>query len=360
MQNFILEQNIADISGTNALPLLIDVLPGKNSNGISFGTKVGDMYYLCNRKKTNKNGTLALRCKEYRARDSSCCWSGKIQNISEFAPDSPEYLQRENWVLIPHTSGQVHTCQGSSISEISKLQMMNFVKSKITEGLTDLKSIQQLSGIKRKFEDYGSEMLGDVDIYQRIIQKRRKIDNGGAVPEEFTTINRFDLNSHSLITEQFMHTKSFTYFFLPEFIPLLNDVISADGTFSCVKNLAGITQIYIISTQCYNTERTKTHLQPILMVFLPDKKTVTYTKMWTEIKQFFFEITGQYLSPQRLHIDNESAVINSVQTLFPNTVIVTCLFHLKNNFFKKLGQIGLKNHSKELNALFTTINGIFF
>tara|TARA_B110000977_G_C10879281_1_gene416814 strand:- start:13 stop:186 length:174 start_codon:yes stop_codon:yes gene_type:complete len=56
MQNFILEQNIADISGTNALPLLIDVLPGKNSNGISFGTKVGDMYYLCNRKRRIKMG----------------------------------------------------------------------------------------------------------------------------------------------------------------------------------------------------------------------------------------------------------------------------------------------------------------
>ena len=39
---------------------------------------------------------------------------------------------------------------------------------------------------------------------------------------------------------------------------------------------------------------------------------------------------------------------------------MTCLFHLKNNFFKKLAQIGLKNHSKELNALFTTINGLLF
>ena len=56
MQNFILEQNIADISGTNALPLLIDVLPGKNSNGISFGTKVGDMYYLCNQKRRIQMG----------------------------------------------------------------------------------------------------------------------------------------------------------------------------------------------------------------------------------------------------------------------------------------------------------------
>ena len=56
--------------------------------------------------------------------------------------------------------------------------------------------------------------------------------------------------------------------------------------------------------------------------------------MWSEIKEIFHEITGENLSPEILHIDNESAVISSVNEHFPNTSIITCLFHLKSNFLK--------------------------
>ena len=81
--------------------------------------------------------------------------------------------------MLPNYNSQEHTCQGSSISEISTLQMMNFVKQKINDGVTNLESIIQLARIKRKFGDFGAQVLGDVDRYQRIIQKRRKIGTGG-------------------------------------------------------------------------------------------------------------------------------------------------------------------------------------
>ena len=82
--------------------------------------------------------------------------------------------------------------------------------------------------------------------------------------------------------------------------------------------------------------------------------------MWTEIKEFFYESTNQNLAPQRLHCDNETALINTVKLHFPLTKIVSCLFHLKTNYLKKLDQIGLKNRSEELTELFTTINGLLF
>ena len=82
--------------------------------------------------------------------------------------------------------------------------------------------------------------------------------------------------------------------------------------------------------------------------------------MWTEIKEFFYESTNQNLAPQRLHCDNETALINTVKLHFPLTKIVSCLFHFKTNYLKKLDQIGLKNRSKELTELFTTINGLLF
>jgi hypothetical protein len=38
----------------------------------------------------------------------------------------------------------------------------------------------------------------------------------------------------------FYASKNLRLFFLPEFVPYLNKVISADGTFSCVKNIPGV------------------------------------------------------------------------------------------------------------------------
>ena len=358
MENFILEQRtLNDLSGTNSLPIFAGILPGKTNQGISICTEINIMYYLNHKKRLNKNNVMAIRCKN---RKRGCGWTGKIVNLSGCPVTSDEYFEKSNWIMAPNSSSQEHTCQGSSVSEVTTRQMMNFVKKKVDERITSLKSINELSGIKRKYGDYGAQLLGDVDRYQRIIQKKRKIDYGGAVPLEFTTMKTFNHDSFSLISENFMHQKTYTYFFLKEFLPLLNTVISCDGTFSCVKNVDGIYQIYIISTQLYDENHTKTHLQPLLMVFLPDKKTATYDKMWTEIKDFFHESTGQNLAPQRLHCDNESAVINTVNTHFPETEIVSCLFHLKNNFLSRLDKIGLKNRSKELVELFTTINGLLF
>ena len=100
-------------------------------------------------------------------------------------------------------------------------------------------------------------------------------------------------------------------------LPPLSGVISGDGTFSPVKHTDGVYQIYIISAQLYNSDRTQTHLQPIICVLLPDKRGPTYKKMWDEISYFFCSITGQIqLSPTRFHCDNESAVLKSFKPNF--------------------------------------------
>ena len=136
-----------------------------------------------------------------------------------------------------------------------------------------------------------AQLLGDHNRYQRIIQRTRKFSYGGAVPEEYTKMNKFNHETFSLISETCMHRKTYDYFYLPEFVTYLNNVISADGTFSCVKNISRVYQVYIISTQLYKDDRSKTHLQPLMLIFLPNKKTETYLKMWAEIKEFLSEIT---------------------------------------------------------------------
>ena len=77
-------------------------------------------------------------------------------------------------------------------------------------------------------------MLGDVDRFQRVIQRKRKIGVIGEVghyPEECKKIKTFDHQTYSVLEETFFHQKTFQYFFLSEFIPLLSGVISGDGTF---------------------------------------------------------------------------------------------------------------------------------
>ena len=105
----------------------------------------------------------------------------------------------------------------------------------------------------------------------------------------------------------------------------MDGIISADRTFSPVKNTEGVYQLYVISTQIYDAAKTRTHLQPIMCILLPDKKASTYAKMWEEISEFYCEITGRnFLMPKRLHIDNEAAVLKSFRAKFPQTIIVTC------------------------------------
>ena len=179
-------------------------------------------------------------------------------------------------------------------------------------------------------------MLGDVDRFQRIIQRTRKFGgSNGVIPEQFQTMKTFDHVTYNLKNEIFFHQKTFKYFFLAEFIPFLDGIISADGTFSPVKNTEGVYQLYVISTQIYDAAKTRTHLQPIMCILLPDKKASTYAKMWEEISEFYCEITGRnVLMSKKLHIDNEAAVLKIFRAKFPQTIIVTCLFHLKSNFKK--------------------------
>jgi hypothetical protein len=166
------------------------------------------------------------------------------------------YFKPENWVLTPNFNASVHSCRGTCLDEISQLQMRQFTKEKFEEGVSDIKSILGLSGVKTTFADYGAKMLGDVDRFQRVIQRKRKIGSIGEVgqyPEEFKKIKTFNHETYTLFDETFYHEKSFQYFFLPEFIPLLNGVISGDGTFSPVKHTDGVYQFYIISAQLYNS-----------------------------------------------------------------------------------------------------------
>ena len=59
--------------------------------------------------------------------------------------------------------------------------------------------------------------------------------------------------------------------------------------------------------------------------------------------------------PQKIHTDNELAILNAIKVHFPETTLVTCIFHIKNNWKKFLNDKGLKNQIKLLNSYIKTI-----
>ena len=101
MENFILNhEKLNDNSAINEKPLLIDILQGKLGRGMSISTKINENFYSNCTKRTNKNGVLAIRCKNFRLRDGGCSWTGKLLNLTGALPGSPEYLDVDNWLVI--------------------------------------------------------------------------------------------------------------------------------------------------------------------------------------------------------------------------------------------------------------------
>ena len=133
----------------------------------------------------------------------------------------------------------------------------------------------------------------------------------------------WDSSTNSTFDEQFVHRKSFDYFYLKEFIHLLSGNISLDGTFDPCKHVVGVKQLFCINIQLYDHKNSKTHVQPILIAALPDKKTATYDTFFKEVKEIYTEITGNLLCPSKIHSDNESAIISNLKLHFPQTKILT-------------------------------------
>ena len=124
-------------------------------------------------------------------------------------------------------------------------------------------------------------------------------------------MSTWDSATQSKIEENFMHQKDFDFFYLKEFIHLLSGNISIDGTFDPCKHIPGITQLFCINVQINDHIYDKTHIQPILIAALPDKKTESYKSFFRNVKEIYKDVTGlDFLMPQKIHTDNELAILN--------------------------------------------------
>ena len=200
----------------------------------------------------------------------------------------------------------------------------------------------EVSGLPDKLHDKLFDLIGDKTKYQRIGQRKRKRGENGDIPDDLNFMSKYCEIEGGPVDEQFRYIKTFEYFFIPEFLPFLKENISLDCTFKPVKNISGVYQVLILSIQFFNFEHDKTHCQPLLACLLPDKKQSTYDTAFREIKDFFLEKTGTVLAPEKIHTDNEAALISSIKSQFPNSILLTCHFHIVSNWRKYLNEHGLK------------------
>jgi hypothetical protein len=104
---------------------------------------------------------------------------------------------------------------------------------------------------------------------------------------------------------------------------------AGDGTFKCCSSI--YYQLYTLHIQYKNLNI------PRLFALLPDKSQETYQKLFSQLKVLLLD-----KQPTTMMMDFEKAEINSFSSVFDTTHITCCLFHLAQNVYRQIVNIGLK------------------
>lgn len=89
-----------------------------------------------------------------------------------------------------------------------------------------------------------------------------------------------------------------------------------------------------------------TNIIPLVYILLMSKTDKTYTTMFSLIKS---QIPNW--NPNKILIDFEKAVINSIQTILPNTEIKGCYFHFTQALVKRAKKLKLTKNRSQLKHL---------
>ncbi|KAF9409274.1 hypothetical protein HW555_011309 [Spodoptera exigua] len=117
----------------------------------------------------------------------------------------------------------------------------------------------------------------------------------------------------------------------------------ADGTFKCC--IKPFYQLYVIYGDLSNDSE-NSYIIPLVYVLLMSKKEKTYTTMFRLIKA---QIPNW--NPKKILIDFEKAVMNSIQTVLPNTEIKGCYFHFCQALVKRAKQLKVTKNRNQFKHL---------
>ena len=236
----------------------------------------------------------------------------------------------------------------------------------------EIDCITTKSGLKRKARDTHDSthgILGDVletvnegttiklpklDSLKRTIRRERQsIDAAPAQPESL---------EHLIIPPEYQVTQKGDNFLLfdsgpgsqriimfgtQENVEMLNasQIWLADGTFKTAPPL--FSQVYCIHGLRGGPNPLQDgHLLPCLFILLPSKTEAIYARMWERI-----HLLCPTAEPTHMLMDFEIGAINSFRVEWPLTNVKGCFFHLTQNFWRKIQEIGLQGqymHDKDI------------
>ena len=119
-----------------------------------------------------------------------------------------------------------------------------------------------------------------------------------------------------------------------DFMATCNSVLM-DGTFKTTP--PHFAQLYTIhGTRPVPPDDKPSKAVPLLFMLLPDKNESTYRRVFQQVVTFLPQ-----WAPERAMVDFERAAINALQIQWPNLQVTGCFFHLNQNIWKKIQQVGL-------------------
>ena len=123
-----------------------------------------------------------------------------------------------------------------------------------------------------------------------------------------------------------------------------------DGTFKCSPTI--FYQLYTLHIQV------GMHSVPRLFALLPNKSQEAYIRLFIKLNEL-----RQGLMPEHIMMDFEKAHINSFLSVFPSASISCCLFHLSQNVYRKVCEIGFKeryHHDNEFSIKIRCFSALAF
>ena len=272
--------------------------------------------YIYTKKRKLANGVISFQC--VLRSNSQCKASVKVKNC--------QILERIN----DHT----HAPDPSAVQRIIAIQKMK------ERALTTHESPQEI--ISRASELFGSEMafnLPNIDNLKRKIRKCRERTRK-PIPLPSTV-------EDLVIPEEFRLTKAGENFVLYDSGPSAERIVIfgtetnlsilesqtnwfVDGTFSVKPPL--FSQVYTIHA-AYNGK-----VIPCIYSLLPNKSEATYTSLLQRI-----QCLKPTLKPTSITVDFDKAMLSSIKTVFPETIIKGSFFHLCQCIYGKIQQSDLSS-----------------
>ena len=291
--------------------------------------------YIFQKAKTNKDGSINWRCKNYYKTGVEKCNVTCTSLADEFVNgrSPPMYHEHE-----PPSEGQKHA-----------LVFNDLLKTEVQRTTKPLKQLYEKAWSKFAeneevdFEEFAKSSSQFDNIRRGLGKIRRK--NTPKLPSSLVEIDLDGQYINTIDRKRFLlfdtrgTERIIAYSSQRQMMMLAQSTRwHVDGTFKASPSIFG--QLYLIHAWY------KDEMNPCVFLLLPNRRKNTYLRMLRQLKFQANQMELQ-LDPKQIMPDFEIAVIESIKEEFPNAEIKGCHFHHTQCIWRKIQDLGLATVYKE-------------